>query len=246
MISHSNITEQIVEYFKENIISGNWSTGEKIPSENQLRETLGVSRASIRTAIQHFVGIGVLESRQGKGTFLLDDQIEERLGGEDKITAEDCKNIEKVLEFRKIVESGTCYLAAKYKKPQLIEELRGYLQEMHENEGKREAFVTADIKFHEAISRACENPLLEKTLSKVFEETRKNHNQMNQLFGYHDGLYYHTLILKAIEKGDSDRAREIMYEHLQNAINKVMDGENTQKEMQKHMQTDENDNREQK
>lgn len=223
MISHSNITEQIVEYFKENINSGNWVVGEKIPSENQLKETLGVSRASIRTAIQYLVGCGILESRHGKGTFLLDDQIDDRTAGEGKITAEDCKNIEKVLEFRRILESEACYLAAKYATPQLIGELQECLQKMSENEGKREEFVTADIRFHEIISKASRNPLLDKALLKVFEETRKNHSQMNELFGYRDGLYYHTLIMKAIEQGKADEAREVMYEHLQNAINKIED-----------------------
>ena len=77
IISRSNITDQIVQYFKEKIVSGEWKVGEKIPSENQLTETLGVSRASIRTAIQQLVGIGVLESRHGKGTFLLDDEVDE-------------------------------------------------------------------------------------------------------------------------------------------------------------------------
>lgn len=223
MISHSNITEQIVEYFKENINSGNWIVGEKIPSENQLKETLGVSRASIRTAIQYLVGCGILESQHGKGTFLLDDQIDDRTAGEGKITAEDCKNIEKVLEFRRILESEACYLAAKYATPQLIGELQECLQKMSENEGKREEFVTADIRFHEIISKASRNPLLDKALLKVFEETRKNHSQMNELFGYRDGLYYHTLIMKAIEQGKADEAREVMYEHLQNAINKIED-----------------------
>lgn len=221
MISHSNITEQIVEYFKENINSGNWVVGEKIPSENQLKETLGVSRASIRTAIQYLVGCGILESRHGKGTFLLDDQVDDHTEGEKKITAEDCKNIEKVLEFRRILESEACYLATKYITPQLIKELQDCLQEMSENEGRREEFVTADIRFHEIISRSSKNPLLEKALLKVFEETRKNHSQMNELFGYRDGIYYHTLIMKAIEQGKAEKARDIMYEHLQNAINKI-------------------------
>lgn len=223
MISHSNITEQVVQYFKDNINSGNWIVGEKIPSENQLKETLGVSRASIRTAIQHLVGLGVLESRHGKGTYLLEDQVDDRSEGETKITAEDCKNIGKVLEFRRIVESEACYLATQHATAELVEELRGYLKIMSENEGKREEFVTADIRFHEAICKASQNPLLEKTLLKVFEETRKNHSQINEIFGYHDGIYYHTLITRMIEHGDAEKAREIMYEHLQNAINKLED-----------------------
>lgn len=221
MISHSNVTEQIVQYFKENINSGNWKVGEKIPSENQLTEILGVSRASVRTAIQHFVGIGVLESKHGKGTYLLDDQVDTYTGSEMKITSEDCRDIEKVLEFRRIVESEGCYLAAQNATPGLIEELQQCLDEMAKNRGKREEFVDADIRFHETICRGSGNLILEKSMLKLYEETRKNHRQMNELFGYQDGIYYHTLILKAIQSKDARQAREMMFEHLQNAINKL-------------------------
>lgn len=226
MISHSNVTDQIVQYFKDNINSGNWKVGEKIPSENQLRELLGVSRASIRTAIQHLIGLGVLESRHGKGTYLLDDQVDEHTGSGTKITSDDCRDIEKVLEFRRIVESEACFLAAKHVTAELVEELQGYLKTMSENEGKRDSFVTADIKFHAAICRGSQNSLLEKTLLKVFEETRKNHNQMNAIFGYHDGIYYHTLILNAIQGNNPEQARATMFEHLQNAINKMEEDKN--------------------
>ena len=58
-------------YLKEQIDSGAWKAGEKIPSENTLTKELGVSRASVRDAIRYFAGQGVLESRHGKGTFLL-------------------------------------------------------------------------------------------------------------------------------------------------------------------------------
>lgn len=221
MISHSNVTEQIIQYFKDKIISGEWNVGEKIPSENQLTEQLGVSRASIRTAIQHFVGLGILESRHGKGTFLLDDQVDEQAESEMKVTAEDCRNIQNVLEFRRIVESEACYLATKKATPQLLEELERSLKEMHDNEGKSEEFVMADLRFHVAVCRASQNPLLEKSLVKVFAETKKNHRQMNVLFGYGDGMHYHTVILDAIRRGDAEQARELMFDHMQYALNRL-------------------------
>ncbi|WP_124067802.1 FadR/GntR family transcriptional regulator [Clostridium sp. E02] len=222
MILHSNVTNQLVQYFKDNINSGNWKVGEKIPSENQLREILGVSRASVRTAVQQLVGLGVLETKHGKGTFLLDDQVDDITGSGNKITSEDCQDILKVLEFRRIVESEACFLAAEHVTPELIQTLQGYLEEMAANKEKKEAFVTADIEFHEAICAASENPLLEKSMVKVFEETRKNHSQMHDIFGFKDGIYYHTLILSALKDGDSKKARKLMYEHLQNGMDQLI------------------------
>ena len=223
MIIHSSITEQVVQYFKDNINAGNWTVGEKIPSENRLTETLGVSRASVRTAIQYLIALGVLESRHGKGTYLLEDHVDEHTGSQTKITAQDCQDIEKVLEFRRIVESEACYLAAVRATPALVEELKQDLDEMYGNKGNPKAFVSADIKFHAAICRASQNPLLEKSMLKVFEENRRDHDQMNAVFGYEDGIYYHNLILKAIKEKNGEKAREIMFEHLQNGINRLAD-----------------------
>lgn len=222
-ITHSDITGQIVRYFKDNIVSGEWKVGEKIPSENQLTQMLGVSRASVRTAIQQMVGIGVLESVHGKGTYLKDDQVEDVSDTSSKITSEDCRDIEKVLEFRRIVESEACRLAAQNADDAFIKELEKWLSKMKDSINKREAFVTADVAFHKAISRASGNLLLEKSLYKVFEEKRKDHSQMNEIFGYKDGIYYHSMILEAIKAGDAQRARDCMFEHLQNAINRLHD-----------------------
>ena len=53
-IKRVNVTSQVVDYLKKNIESGNWTVGEKIPSENQMTEELGVSRSSIRTALSQY------------------------------------------------------------------------------------------------------------------------------------------------------------------------------------------------
>ena len=70
-----NITQQVIEYLKENIENGTWSVGEKIPSENNITEILGVSRSSIRVAIQQFIALDVLQSVHGKGTFVRTNKI---------------------------------------------------------------------------------------------------------------------------------------------------------------------------
>ena len=183
-IKKVNVTEQVVEYLKENIEAGNWKVGEKIPSENQMTSTLGVSRSSVRAALQYMIGIGVLESVHGKGTYLINSQVENWEEADNKITSEDCKDIEKVLEFRRILEPDACRLAVERGDSQVVSELEKYLKQMKKYEGERDAFVNADLKFHEVICKASGNQLLEKSLHKVFLETRKNHNQMNALFGF--------------------------------------------------------------
>ncbi len=78
--------------------------------------------------------------------------------------------------------------------------------------------MSEEPKFHEVISRTSGNPLLEKSLHKVFLESRKNHEQMNEPFGYETGLHYHTEILEAFKNHDAERARDVMEQHLGGSI----------------------------
>ena len=216
MITKSaSITNQVIDYLKENIESGAWKVGEKIPSENQMVTDLGVSRSSIRTAVQYLIGLGVLKSYQGKGTFLIDRQVENWDEAQNKITSADCMDIYKVLEFRRILEPEACRMAVERYTPEVFADLQYYLRQMERYRGNPAKFVRADMQFHGVICRASGNALLEKSLNKVFSETRDNHEQMNLLVGDYNGILYHTLILEAFRKGDAEEAHQKMQEHIE-------------------------------
>lgn len=216
-----NITQQVIEYMKKNIENGVWIVGEKIPSENNLTVTLGVSRSSIRMAIQQFIALDVLESIHGKGTFVKTNKITGFGEHTNNIDAADYNDIQQVLQFRKIIETEGSYLAAQKADEETIKNLEKYLENMKNNIGQSEEFVKQDMLFHEEICHAAGNHLLENCLKDVFKKTKQNHNQMNEAFGYNDGIYYHTLLLKAIQGKDSKKAKGLMKAHMQQAIDRL-------------------------
>ncbi|MDR3077483.1 MAG: winged helix-turn-helix domain-containing protein, partial [Planctomycetota bacterium] len=63
-------SQKVAEHLRRNILAGKWRLGERVASEHMLAGQLGVSRVSVRLAIQQFTAIGVLESVHGSGTFL--------------------------------------------------------------------------------------------------------------------------------------------------------------------------------
>ena len=69
-ISKRNISDVVYEQLMENLIAGEWKPGDKIPSENELAAQLQVSRISVRSALQRLSSLGLVESRQGEGTFV--------------------------------------------------------------------------------------------------------------------------------------------------------------------------------
>lgn len=220
-IEKVNVTNQVVSFIRTNIQNGTWPVGSKIPSENQLTEALGVSRASIRAAIRHFVGLGVLDSFHGKGTFVVSDQIEPSDHGTNHFTSADFQDIQKVLEFRWLIEPEACYMATLTADPEMINRLRELLNRMMDSVGDQKSFVQADIDFHLEICRGSANPLILKCMQMVYTENRKNFDLINDQFGFKDGIYYHTLIYKAIEEENADQARDYMQEHLRQALDRM-------------------------
>ena len=220
-IEKVNVTNQVVSFIRTNIQNGTWPVGSKIPSENQLTEALGVSRASIRAAIRHFVGLGVLDSFHGKGTFVVSDQIEPSDHGANHFTSADFQDIQKVLEFRWLIEPEACYMATLTADPEMINRLRELLNRMMDSVGDQKSFVQADIDFHLEICRCSANPLILKCMQMVYTENRKNFDLINDQFGFKDGIYYHTLIYKAIEEENADQARDYMQEHLRQALDRM-------------------------
>lgn len=220
-ILKANITQQVIEYLKKNIENGTWAVGEKIPSENSLTEILGVSRSSVRVAIQQFIALDVLQSIHGKGTFVRMNTIEGVSSNLNAINEANYADIRQVLEFRRIIETESAYIAAQQATDETINNLEIYLKNMKNSIGQSEEFVKQDMLFHEEICHATGNRLLENCLKEVFRQTAKNHKQMNEAFGYNDGVYFHTLMLKAIKDKDARKARNLMKEHLQQAIERL-------------------------
>lgn len=108
-ISNTKIYEQIADIILESIKSGEYQVGDKLPSIQKLGQQYGVSVASVREALNALRTIGIIEMKQGYGTFI--KQIEPtffELG--DKFTSLD--QITELLELREIVESATVEKAA--------------------------------------------------------------------------------------------------------------------------------------
>jgi GntR family transcriptional regulator, transcriptional repressor for pyruvate dehydrogenase complex len=207
-IVRDGVTDQVYNQLKENVVDGVWQPGEKIPSENQLVLLFGVSRASVRMAIQKMIALGLLESRVGAGTYVrssgpgpyINELVSLRLKARDQI---------EIMEFRKALETEALKLAVERATDEDIAELEAIHHRARKAHKKKdvETYFKEDIQFHSQIFKMSKNSIfaaamqtLEDVLFPHFYTTAKVFFRTFRVPS--DKEDKHTVILEALKKRD--------------------------------------------
>lgn len=153
-----SLVDATVDELRAEISSGRWRIGDRIPSEPALMERLGVSRASLREAIRSLAHAGLLETRQGDGTYVVAEDVTDvalrrRLGG---AQAEDVADVRRGLD---VVAARLAALRRTDEDLAAIEEVMGR-RAAAVAAGDEEAFVEADVAFHLGVACAADNDVL--------------------------------------------------------------------------------------
>ena len=213
IIKRTNVVEQVIDYLKTNISHGVWKPGEKITSELELVSQLQVSRASVHNAIQQLIAIGVLESYQGKGTFVKSvplDEIDNRLRS---ITEN--STMRKLIEFRMIVEVEGCKRAARLVSENTIGEMEACLEGMKKTRKEHKKFVNFDIQYHRALLQATRNEIIVKSMDIIREEMQRQSLIYMTPESIEAAIHYHEEIIDCLKSRDWDGAADAMLAHLQ-------------------------------
>lgn len=212
-IRKTHVTEEVFLQMKQMIIDKNWKPGDKLPSEHELCELFGVSRGTIRNALQKLATLGLIETRVGEGSFITEIDNTAPLNNlVPTVYFED--DMEAILEFRREIETGTAALAATKANKEDLKELRTILKDMEDLQDDLDKLYIADLNFHYKIAQISRNPLIIKTY-EIMDDVYSTHmKRMVKKMGGSYGMYYHKKIVDAIETGDVDKAREYMRQHI--------------------------------
>lgn len=149
----SSLTDIAAENLRDEIVSGRWRIGERIPNEASLADLLSVSRGTVREAVRVLVSQGLLDTRQGSGTYVRSavdpsaalDRVK-RAGLRDQ------------WEARAALDVEAARLAALRHTPADLARMRQLLAERGTvADGGRDAFIRRDIAFHKSIVVASDN-----------------------------------------------------------------------------------------
>ncbi len=220
-IRPKKISEEIVNQIKQLISNGELKPGDRIPSERELANLLGVSRPSVREAIMVLEAMGFLESRQGGGTYvkaLTEGSIMDPLAK--LVEKRDPELLRSLAEVRMGLESWSAYLAALRANEKDIAELRRlyYVMEQQAKRGGWDPEV--DAEFHYAITAASHNSLQMHVLDSIHSLFHTTIQVALMEFYQQEGhiqllLTHHREIMEAIAAHEPELSRQKMMTHLQ-------------------------------
>jgi DNA-binding FadR family transcriptional regulator len=217
-----SLAHGVVSYVADLIKDGRIAPGEKVPSEAEIIRALGVSRSVVREAISHMQAAGMVETRQGVGTFVLGRAPQHMgLATPGEMTKEDVLSI---LELRISLETEAAGLAASRRSEPQLARIRAALDTFLTRCGSGGETATADTHYHLSIAQAANNPYLHDVLSHINQELLPRARQTSAHIPRDAPEIYlervrreHEDIYSAIARQDPESARAAMRTHLSNS-----------------------------
>lgn len=218
-IKPKRISDQVFEQIRELIYKGDFKPGQQILPERELAQSMAVSRTSVRNAINKLVTMGLLEHRQGQGTFV--SSPERREGNPlAAVMATDEATLDDLLEVRMGLECNAAKLAAQRATETDIIAIKKSLVEMEEDLAATDKIGTGpDAAFHMAVGFSTKNPVLIHLMRNfydfLFVGIKKNltHMYMDR-DALEEVITHHKDIFAAIERRAPQDAFDAMQTHI--------------------------------
>ena len=216
-----SVVKSVFDFILSNIMNGTWKQGDKIPSENELRAQLNVSRHSIRQAIANLNMLGILDTRQGDGNYV--QQVGVGLYADFLLPylVVNKDNIAQIVTFRESIEVASAYYAALHATEEDWKLIREKMEICAERTHELDIYPAYDLDFHTAIAAASKNELLYQSLSVVKKHCFDAIRDYFDASLAEEGAYYHQKIYDAIVRRDADEARLQMWYHMKNILLRV-------------------------
>ncbi|MCM3362669.1 FadR/GntR family transcriptional regulator [Niallia sp. MER TA 168] len=221
-IKPKKIYEEVADALYEAIKKGQLKSGEKLASVQQLADNFQVSRSAMREALTALKAKGLIELKQGEGTFVKTYHPEEIVFSFPQAVLMNKKDVMNLLEVRRMIESGAAKSAAENRTNQDLIEMKAALDKMSAANGGEELGEAADLEFHLSVAKATNNALLVNLLMNVSDLMQETMKETRQIWLYSKQttvtqLYEeHLLIYQAILHKESEKAVSAMTQHLEN------------------------------
>jgi DNA-binding FadR family transcriptional regulator len=221
-IAKSSLYESVAAAIENAIMSGEVKLGEKLPSEQSLAQQFGVSRNILREALRAVKARGLLDVRNGDGTYISRPDSADLGDMLNRVVTLSDSTINHYYEIRFTLEVKACELAAQRATREDLRELESLVSRMGKNGAIKEKVTQLDYEFHLGVARATKNPLFPSFLQPLKKlMTGMFYYAFPSTEGRHDALRCHLEIVDAIRRKDPALAGAAMRRHLESSENNI-------------------------
>ena len=216
-VRQGRITDNIVNQIKDAILAGIYKTGDRLPSEGELKNLFNVSRVPIREALRSLQEMGFITIRPGVlgGVFVAQMGIKSVSDPLSSMLQLGNIKISEIWEFRILIEPGISRLAAERRNDLDIKQIEDTVSVREKAMKNGKAPVVSNIDFHQAVARAAKNPIavmvLDALAGVLMSELRKFSFSMED---HKSMIKFHRNIFECIKKKDTERIGGLMRLHL--------------------------------
>jgi GntR family transcriptional repressor for pyruvate dehydrogenase complex len=224
MVKQEAVSIAVAHELLTYLLSGVVKVGGRLPSERELAEQLGVSRSAVREALKPFALLGIVDIRQGAGTFLVgtDSDLLPRVIEWGLLIGE--KTVSDLVEARRPIELALVQLAAERRSESALSLLRQDLQRMQQARNLDD-YAEADTQFHLHLAEAGGNAVLFGILDSIRSLLgvwiRRVVGRKGETSQFYDE---HLRIFEAVERGDSGGAARAMEDHMESVTDRLRSG----------------------
>ena len=218
-IKPQRVSDQVFEQLRDLIFRGQLKSGEQLLPERELAQALGVSRPTLREAINKLVSLGLVEHRQGQGTFVGPPASQQEKNPLAALINGHEPSLEELLEVRLGVECQAAVLAAQRATGQDLTAIAKCLDDMLAEHRSGRLGIEEDVSFHMAIAYATKN-LAQVHIMRTFYDLlhfgiRENLHHLYTVPGNLEIIdQQHRAVLEAIQQHDPEAAFTAMKLHI--------------------------------
>ena len=213
-----SLIKSIVAEIKDKIVQGEYAEDQLLPPQEEMAKSLGISRVTLREAVNQLATVGLIDVVHGVGCFVRRPNASEFFKYFSSVVVMDSESAEELLQARSIIEPSVTALAAQNATDEEIAAIHRTLTAMEEEHRQRsiQNYKVMDSEFHMLCAKSSHNQILVPLVRAIRELLP---NSIYQAFWQSEHLVssamdYHRKIYEAIAAHDAEAARQYMDEHL--------------------------------
>jgi len=218
-LSHKfSVVQKITNRVRDELIEGLLKSGDRLPSEKELASKFSVSRNAVREAMKMLKATGMVEIRQGRGTYIATNISSPVVDSLIFSLILDDGTPEKLLELREMLEIGVLEIVIKNATQRDIEKMEKAIKLMEKDDERRERdrkiIENHDLTFHHAFVGATHNPLIAKIAKTVWKMFAPSIGKSSQ-FTLKETVEVHRDVLQGVKERNIEKAKAAIYNSLE-------------------------------